>query len=220
MHGGETMQRGKLRIERMRCDGSGKHVESLVGRHGVENDDSWKNDSSAYCRIPRGGSYPSWRPSRQRCGVLRARKLPYPLSFSWLGAFVVRRRSSRCFGQLSECRRDADAAKFPDNREQCRGCDSLRLHEVCVRVSGWFRAKSHRATIRISRSFACGTSALHGTCTDVHRCVVLHNQRRRQRLSDIALSSLVVKMVRSDDTLISFRRSVKILRSFNTISRE
>lgn len=81
---------------------------------GVGNDGSWRNDSSVYCRIPRGeASRPSWRPPRRRyIAGYCARKLPYPLSFSWLGALVVRRRSSRCFGQLSERRRDADAAEF------------------------------------------------------------------------------------------------------------
>lgn len=139
MYGGERMHDvGKLRGARAWWREWHRH--SLRGWNG----DSWNNDGSAYCRIPRVGSHPSWQASPRFvvniARFLRARarmsRSVYPLLFSWLDAFVVQRRSSRYLGQLSEHRRDADVANFAD-RVCCRVRGQpakRRVHEEPVRV--------------------------------------------------------------------------------------
>jgi len=67
------------------------------------------------------------------------------------------------------------------------------------------------------RSFARAAFVLHNTRINVHRSGVVLRQRR---LPDSALSIPVLEMIRSDNTLITLRRSVKVLRLSNDLLRE
>lgn len=181
-----------------------------------------KNDSSAYCRIPRVGSRPSWRPPRRR----------YVAGFCARASYPIRYRSADSAhssyedappGASDSCRSVVATPTSQNFWTIERAVSRVRSPSPTPSARSHFRmVPQNRAARRtcMSRSFACGASVLRCTRTDVHWCVALHNQQRRQRLPDSALSSLVIKMVRSDDTLISFRRSVKVLRFFNTISRK
>lgn len=105
-------ERTLWKIARSACVVTGVAPLSLRGWNG----DSWNNGGSAYCRIPRGEPPLVAAPPRlvvtPRDSCARTCRSIYPLSFSWLDAFVVQRRSSRYLGQLSERRRDADDANF------------------------------------------------------------------------------------------------------------
>lgn len=141
----------------------------------------------------------------------------YPWLFSWLDAFVVRRRSS---GYLDSCRSVVATPTTPNFAdlsstaiELPTGWRKRRVHQVPARVSGAFRDRQ----ICTSRSFARG-AFVASQCVriNVYRdSAVLH-----RRSSDSALSILTVKMVRSDDVLVLLCQSVEAPRLFNVLCRE
>lgn len=140
-----------------------------------------KNDSSAYCRIPRGGSRRlSWRPPRRRFAVGFCARASYPIRYCSADSAHSSYEDAPP-GASDSCRSvvaSVDAAKFPDNWEQCRECDLPRLHEVRVRVSGRFRKivprDEHACRGRSLVVHPCFTVRAP-MCIDVLRCIINDN---------------------------------------------